>query len=80
MASDWQDMNELTPINGWYTFRTRSISAEGVSDIVVLTLVDQHTDDHYRFVMSPDVSLRCGYDLVGDGAFINEYDAIEEEL
>ena len=77
--ADWQDMSDLIPIDGWVTYRTRSIGPEGVSDIVVVTLVDQVTSDHYQFVMSPDVAKRCGYDLLGDGAFITEYE-LEEDL
>ncbi len=72
--ADWQDMSQLTPVNGWYTFRTRSISTEGVTEFVVLTLVDQETDDHYQFALSLDVALRAGYDLVGDGARIVDYE------
>ena len=75
--ADWQEMSDLTAVNGWATFRTRALSPHGVTEFVVLTLVDQETDDHYQFALSLDVALRCGYDLVGDGARLIEYE--EEE-
>lgn len=75
--ADWHDMSDLIPVDGWVTYRTRSIGPDGVSDIVVVTFVRQDSGDHIELVMSPDVAKRAGYDMVGDGAFITEY---EEEL
>lgn len=72
--ADWHDMSQLTAVNGWYTFRARSLNSEGVTEFVVLTLIDQETDDQYQFALSLDVALRAGYDLVGDGARIVEYE------
>lgn len=72
--ADWVEISDLTPVNGWYTFRTKALSAEGVTEFVVLTLVNQETDEHYQFALSLDVALKCGYDLVGDGARITEYE------
>lgn len=72
--ADWVEISDLTPVNGWYTFRTKALSAEGVTEFVVLTLVNQETDEHYQFALSLDVALKCGYDLVGDGARIVEYE------
>ena len=72
--ADWVEISGLTPVNGWWTFRTKALSAEGVTEFVVLTLVDQETDEHYQFALSLDVALKCGYDLVGDGARIVEYE------
>lgn len=77
--ADWHDMSDLTPIDGWATFRTRSLSPSGVSDIVVLILVRQDTGEHEQYVMSPDVAKRCGYDLLGDGCYLTEYE-LEEDL
>lgn len=72
--ADWVEISDLTPVNGWYTFRTKALSVEGVTEFVVLTLVNQETDEHYQFALSLDVALKCGYDLVGDGARIVEYE------
>ena len=71
---DWQELTDLTPVNGWYTYRTRVLSPEGVTEFVVMTLVNQENDEHYQFAVSLDVALRLGYDLVGDGSRITDYE------
>lgn len=77
MAHNWQDMADLVPVNGWSCFRTRSIGPDGVSDIVVLHLLHQETHEQMAFVMSLDVATRCGFDMVGAGTRIYEYEETE---
>lgn len=79
MSDRWESMADLIPIDGWATFRTRSLSPSGVSDIVVVILVRQDTGEHIEHVMSPDVAKRLGYDLLGDGCYLTEYE-LEEDL
>lgn len=69
----WGDMDDLTPVDGWVTFRSTALEPDGVTDFVVMHLRDQTDGDIYMFSMSVDTATRLAYDLLGDGLGLIHY-------
>ena len=65
--SEWHDINNYPQITAWQADRSHVVNSKGVGDAVTLHLQDGRNGEVTTFVMSADIAMKLGWDLVGEG-------------
>jgi hypothetical protein len=67
VSSAWYDINRFPQVCAWQAERSHAVNIAGVSDVITLHLQDHRDGSVITVVMEPDIAIKLGWDLIGEG-------------